>query len=117
MINKAIVIGRLTHDPELRATPQGKAVANLRIATNTFAGKDEQGNSKEHTEFHRLVLFDKLAEVAAAYLKRGRLIYAEGRLQYRSWDDAAGLKHHSTEIVVETLQMLGGKESGQTAAA
>ena len=116
MINKAIVIGRLTHDPELRATPQGKAVANLRIATNTFAGKDEEGNRKEHTEFHRLVLFDKLAEVAATYLKRGHLLYAEGRLQYRSWDDAEGLKRHSTEIVVETLQMLGGKEAATAAA-
>jgi single-strand DNA-binding protein len=117
VINKAIVIGRLTHDPELRATPQGKPVANLRIATNTFAGKDEEGNRKEHTEYHRLVLFDKLAEVAATYLKRGKLVYAEGRLQYRSWEDAAGLKHQSTEIVVETLQMLGGKEAPATAAA
>ena len=116
MINKAIVIGRLTHDPELRATQQGKAVANLRIATNSFAGKDETGNRKEHTEYHRLVLFDKLAEVAAAYLKSGRLIYAEGRLQTRSWEDAEGHKRQSTEIVVERLQMLGGKEA-QTAAA
>ena len=113
MINKAIVIGRLTADPELRTTQQGKAVANLRVATNEFIGKDEEGNRREHTEYHRLVLFGK---VAHGYLKKGRLIYAEGRIQTRSWDDAAGAKHLSTEIVVETMQMLGGKEQNSAAA-
>ena len=116
MINKAIVIGRLTADPELRTTQQGKAVANLRVATNEFIGKDDEGNRREHTEYHRLVLFGKLAEVAHGYLKKGRLIYAEGRIQTRSWDDAAGAKHLSTEIVVETMQMLGGKEQNTAAA-
>ena len=117
MINKAIVIGRLTHDPDLRTTQQGTKVANLRLATNEFVGKDDEGKRKEHTEYHRLVLFGKLAEIAGEYLKKGRLIYAEGRLQTRSWDDAAGAKHQSTEIVVETMQMLGGKEAAGSAAA
>ncbi|HEX6348493.1 MAG TPA: single-stranded DNA-binding protein [Candidatus Dormibacteraeota bacterium] len=116
MINKAIVIGRLTADPELRSTQQGKPVANLRVATNEFIGKDEEGNRREHTEYHRLVLFGKLAEVAGNFLKKGRLIYAEGRIQTRSWDDAAGAKHLSTEIVVENMQMLGGKEQATQAA-
>jgi single-strand DNA-binding protein len=116
MINKAIIVGRLTHDPELRATPQGKPVANLRVATNAYSGKDAEGNRKEHTEFHRLVLFDRLAEIAGQFLKRGRLVYAEGRLQTRSWDDAEGHKRQSTEIVVETLQMLSGKEQESVAA-
>ena len=116
MINKAIIVGRLTHDPELRTTTQGKPVANLRVATNAYTGKDADGNRKEHTEFHRLVLFDRLAEIAGQFLKRGRLVYAEGRLQTRSWDDAEGQKRQSTEIVVETLQMLGGKEQESVAA-
>ena len=116
MINKAIIVGRLTHDPEMRSTPQGKTIANLRVATNAYSGKDQEGNRKEHTEFHRLVLFDRLAEIAGQFLKRGRLVYAEGRLQTRSWDDAEGHKRQSTEIVVETLQMLSGKEQESAAA-
>ena len=116
MINKAIIVGRLTHDPELRTTQQGKPVANLRVATNAYSGKDGDGNRKEHVEFHRLVLFDRLAEIAGQFLKRGRLVYAEGRLQTRSWDDAEGQKHQATEIVVDRLQMLSGKEQESAAA-
>lgn len=110
MINKVILVGNLTADPEVRATPKGVYVANLRLATNSYAGKDEAGNSKEHTEFHRLVLFGKQAEVAGEYLRKGRQIYVEGRLQTSSWDDAAtGTKKYRTEVVVDTLQMLGRK--------
>ncbi len=116
MINKAIIIGRLTHDPEVRSTPQGKAVANLRVATNAYSGKDQEGNRKEHTEYHRLVLFDRLAEIAGKFLKKGRLVYAEGRLQTRSWDDGEGHQRQSTEIVVDRLQMLSGRESESVAA-
>ncbi len=109
MVNKVILVGRLTADPEVRATPSGMHVANLRLATNTYGGKDEDGNSREHTEFHRLVLFGKQAQVAADYLRKGRLLYADGRLQHRSWDDADGRKHFSSEVIVDTLQMIGPK--------
>jgi len=110
MVNKVILIGNLTADPEVRATPKGVYVANLRLATNTYAGKDEAGNSKEQTEFHRLVLFGRQAEIAGEYLRKGRQIYVEGRLQTSSWDDAStGVKKYRTEVVVDTFQMLGSK--------
>ncbi len=109
MVNKVILIGRLTADPELRATNGGHHVANLRIATNTYGGKDDEGNRKEHTEFHQLVVFGRQAEVAGEYLRKGRLIFCDGRLQTRSWDDAEGKKHWSTEVLVDNLQMLGPK--------
>ncbi len=110
MINKVILIGNLTADPEVRATPKGVYVANLRLATNTHAGKDEAGNSKELTEFHRLVVFGTQAEIAGEYLRKGRLLYVEGRLQTSSWDDTAtGVKKYRTEVIVDTFQMLGAK--------
>ncbi len=110
MVNRVILVGNLTADPEVRATPKGVYVANLRLATNTYAGKDEAGNSKEQTEFHRLVLFGRQAEIAGEYLRKGRQIYVEGRLQTSSWDDAStGVKKYRTEVVVDTFQMLGSK--------
>ena len=109
MVNKVILIGRLTADPEVRATPTGVQVANVRVATNTYAGKDEAGNRKEHTDFHSLVFFGRQAEVAGEYLRKGRLVYADGRLQTRTWDDAEGKRHWSTEIVVDEFQMVGPK--------
>lgn len=109
MVNKVILIGRLTADPEVRATGSGTQVASLRLATNIYGGKDEEGNRKEHTEFHNLVVFGRQAQVAGDYLRKGRLVYADGRLQTRTWDDQAGTKHKSTEVVVDTLQMLGAK--------
>jgi single-strand DNA-binding protein len=116
MINKAILVGHLTADPEVRATPKGVYVANLRLATNSYVGKDEAGNSKEQTEFHRLVVFGRQAEIAGEFLRKGRLLYVEGRLQTSSWDDATtGVKKYRTEVVVDTLQMLGPKP--QEAAA
>jgi single-strand DNA-binding protein len=110
MINKVILVGNLTADPEVRATPKGAYVANLRLATNMYVGKDGAGNSKEQTEFHRLVVFGRQAEIAAEYLRKGRLLYVEGRLQTSSWDDAStGAKKYRTEVVVDTLTMLGPK--------
>ncbi len=110
MVNRVILVGNLTADPEVRATPKGVYVANLRLATNTYAGKDEAGNSKEQTEFHRLVLFGRQAEIAGEYLRKGQQIYVEGRLQTSSWDDAStGVKKYRTEVVVDTFQMLGSK--------
>jgi single-strand DNA-binding protein len=116
MVNKVILVGNLTADPEVRATPKGVYVANVRMATNTYMGKDEAGNAKQATEFHHLVLFARLAEIAGEYLRKGRQIYVEGRLQTSSWDDAAtGVKKYRTEVVVDTMQMLGAKP--QEAAA
>jgi single-strand DNA-binding protein len=109
MVNKVTLIGHLTADPEVRALPSGVQVANVRIATNTYAGKDEAGNRQEHTDFHHLVIFGRQAEIAGEYLRKGRLIYADGRLQTRSWDDAEGKRHWSTEVVVDSLQMMGPK--------
>ena len=109
MVNKVILMGNLTADPEVRATPGGVQVANLSLATNTYAGQDDAGNRKEHTEFHRLVLFGRQAEIAGEYLRKGRLIYAEGRLQTRTWSDAEGKKHYSTEVVGEQMRMVGPK--------
>ena len=110
MVNKVILVGNLTADREVRATPKGVYVANLRMATNTYAGKDEAGEAKEKTEFHRLVVFGRQAEIAGEYLRKGRLLYVEGRLQSTSWDDAAtGAKKYGTEVVVDLFKMLGSK--------
>ena len=113
MLNKVLLVGRLTSDPELRqagATP----VASLRVATNTFAGKDpDSGERREHTEFMTLVLFGRQAQVAAEHLKKGRLVYADGRLQTRSWEGQDGLQHSSTEVVVDSLQFLSPRSERQ----
>jgi single-strand DNA-binding protein len=106
-VNKVILIGNLAADPEVKATPKGTYVANLRLATNTYLGKDEEGNRKEQTEFHQLVAFGKLAEFAGQYLHKGRLLYADGRLQTSSWQDTAGQKRFRTEVVVDSLELLG----------
>jgi single-strand DNA-binding protein len=115
MYNKVILIGHLAADPEVKATPKGVYVANLRLATNTYAGKDEEGNGKEETEFHNLVVFGKTAEVLGEFLRKGRLLSADGRLRTRTWTDSAGLKHYKTEVVVSALTLLGPKP--QEAAA
>ncbi len=117
MVNKVILVGRLTADPEVRATAKGTHITNLRIATNSYSGKDEEGNRKEHTEYHSLVLFGRQAEVAGDYLRKGRMVYADGRLQNRSWDGADGQKRYATEVVVESLQMLGPKPEEASATA
>ena len=110
MINKVILVGNLAADPDVRATPKGVYVANLRLATNTYIGKDESGNAKQATEFHHLVLFGRQAEVAGEFLRKGRQLYVEGRLQTSSWDDATtGVKKYGTEVVVDSFKMLGPK--------
>jgi len=114
MVNKVILIGNLTADPDVKATPKGIYVANIRLATNTYAGKDEEGKAKQHTEFHSLVAFGKTAEFAGMYLKKGRSIYVEGKLQTRSWEEA-GQKRYRTEVVVDELKFMGAKP--QEAAA
>jgi len=103
------LVGNLAADPEVKATPKGVYVANLRLATNTYAGKDEDGNSKEETEFHNLVVFGKRAEFAGQYLRKGRLLHADGHLRTNTWVDSAGVKHYRTEVVVDSLTLLGPK--------
>jgi single-strand DNA-binding protein len=109
MVNKVILIGNLTADPEVKVTPKGTYVAKLRLATNTYSGKDEAGNRKEETEYHNLVAFGKLAEFAGQYLHKGRAVYAEGRLRTSSWEDTAGQKRKRTEVVLEDIQFVGHK--------
>lgn len=116
MVNKVILIGRATADPEVRTTGAGMAVANLRLVTNSYTGKEADGTRKEHSEFHSLVLFGKLAELAADYIRKGRLVYADGRLQTRSWEGQDGQKKYSTEVVVDNLQLLSPKQSEAAAA-
>lgn len=106
-VNKVILVGNLGQSPELKYTPSGQAVCNLSIATNeSWTGKD--GQKQEKTEWHRLVLFGKLAELAGQYLQKGRQVYIEGKLQTRSWQDKDGQTRYTTEIVGQTMQFLGG---------
>jgi single-strand DNA-binding protein len=107
MVNKVILIGRLTADPDVRATASGTHVANLRLATNTYAGKEDDGTRRQHTDFHSLVVFGKTAEFAAEHLRKGGLLYAEGRSRTRSWETNDGQRRYSTEVVVDALQALG----------
>ncbi len=115
-VNKVILIGNLGRDPEVRYLPSGSAVCNLRLAT-TESWKDKaSGEKKEITEWHSVVLFDKLAEIAGEYLRKGRSVYIEGRLQTRKWQDKeTGADRYSTEIRGDTMQMLGGREGGMGA--
>ncbi|MFZ5492602.1 MAG: single-stranded DNA-binding protein [Pseudomonadota bacterium] len=112
-INKVILIGNLGRDPEVRYTAGGSAVANLTVAT-TESWKDKQtGEKKEATEWHKVVVFGKTAEIAGEYLKKGRSVYIEGRLQTRKYQDKDGQDRYSTEIVASDMQMLGGGGEGR----
>jgi len=108
-INKVILVGNLGADPETRYTPSGTAITNLRIAT-TESWKDRQtGEQVEKTEWHRVVMFDRLAEISAEYLKKGSQVYIEGQLQTRKWQAQDGSDRYSTEIRARDMQMLGGR--------
>ena len=116
-VNKVILIGRLGQDPELKYTPSGAAVLTLSIATNT-SYKNQEGNSVDNTEWNRVVIWRKLAEIIAQYAKKGSRVYVEGKLATRSWDDQNGVKRYTTEIVAEQMQMLEGRgESGSYSPA
>ncbi len=117
-LNRVMLIGNLTRDPELRYTPAGLGVASFGIAVNTPIGKDDEGNRKTETLFVDVVAFGKQAEVIAEYLRKGSLIYLEGRLRYRTWEDASGNKRSKHEIVLNNFQFLNtrGKESPQEVA-
>jgi single-strand DNA-binding protein len=111
-INKAIVVGNLGRDPEVRYSANGNAIANVTIAT-TDSWKDRQsGERQEKTEWHRVVFFGRLAEIAGEYLKKGSQVYIEGRLQTRKWEDRDGNERYTTEIVAADMQMLGGRGGG-----
>ena len=109
-VNKVILIGNLGRDPEVRYTPSGAAVCNLRIATTRNWKNRESGEKQEETEWHSVVLYDRLAEVAGEYLKKGRPVYIEGRLKTRKWQDKDGNDRYTTEIVADSMQLLGGRE-------
>jgi single-strand DNA-binding protein len=111
-INKVILVGNLGQDPQSRAMPSGKAVVNLRIATTDQWRDKQTGENKENTEWHTVVMFDRLAEVAAEYLRKGSQVYIEGRLRTRKWQDKEGTDRYSTEIVANEMQMLGGRGGG-----
>ena len=116
-VNKAILVGRLGRDPETRYTSGGQAVANFTMATDETY-KDRTGERQKRTEWHRVVLWGKLAEIAQQYLKKGTLVYIEGRIQTRQWEDKRdGQKKTSTEIVANVMRMLGGRGDNASAAS
>ena len=113
-INKAILIGRLGSDPEVRYTPSGVAVANFSIATSDEWKDKDTGERKERTEWHRIVAWRRLGEICGEYLAKGKQVYVEGRLQTRSWEDRDGNKRYTTEIVASDIQFLGARDSAET---
>lgn len=111
-INKCILVGNLGADPEVRYSPSGAAVTNIRIATSEVWRDKQSGEQQERTEWHRIVFFGRLAEIAGEYLKKGQQVYVEGRLQTRKWQDRDGNDRFTTEIVANEMQMLGGGRGG-----
>ena len=107
-VNKVVLVGHLGGDPETRFTPSGAAVANFNIATNE-SWKDTNGELQDKTEWHRCVMFGKTAELAGELLKKGQLVYMEGKLQTRNWEDKDGIKRYTTEVVCDMFTMLGRK--------
>ncbi|BBF66164.1 single-stranded DNA-binding protein [Acidithiobacillus ferridurans] len=110
-VNKVILLGHLGRDPEMRYMPDGTAVANMTIATSE-SYKDRDGNRQERTEWHRVALFGRTAEVAGEYLRKGSQAYIEGRIRTRKWTDKDGQERYSTEIVGDRLQLIGGRRDG-----
>lgn len=111
-VNKTILLGNLGRDPEVRYSANGEAITNLSIAT-TYTSTNKQTNEKtEETEWHRVVMFNRLAEIAGEYLKKGRPVYIEGRLRTRKWTDSNGIEKYTTEIIADQMQMLGGRDGG-----
>jgi len=113
-INKVILVGRLGKDPEVRYMPNGNAVASLTLATSETWKDKNTGQQQDKTEWHRIVMFRRLAEIAGEYLKKGSQIYIEGKLQTRKWQDQNGQDRYTTEIIADELQMLGGRNSAAT---
>lgn len=114
-VNRVILLGNLGQDPEVRYMPNGEAVANFTVATSE-SWTDQQGQKQERTEWHRVVVYRKLAEIVNQYLHKGSKVYLEGKLQTREWTDQQGQKRYTTEIVCNEMQMLDGKPDGQGAS-
>ncbi len=110
-VNKVILVGNLGADPDMRYTPSGAGVCELRLATNE-SWTDKNGQKQERTEWHRVVVWGKRGEVCGKYLSKGRQVYVEGRLRTRSWEDKDGNKRYTTEIIANDVQFLGGREGG-----
>ena len=110
-INKVIIVGNLGADPDSRAMPSGNAVTNISVATSESWNDRETGEKQEKTEWHRVVFFNRLAEIAAQYLKKGSQVYVEGKLQTRKWEDKEGTERWTTEVVANQMQMLGDRMS------
>lgn len=111
-VNKVIIVGSLGRDPETRYMPNGDAVTNVSVATTESWKDKNSGEKKETTEWHRITFYRKLAEIAGQYLKKGASIYVEGKLQTRKWTDKDGIERFTTEIIAETMQMLGSPQGG-----
>ena len=111
-VNKVILVGNLGRDPETRYSPDGAAICNISLATTSQWKDKNSGERKEETEWHRIVFYNRLAEIAGEYLKKGRSIYVEGRLKTRKWQDKEGQDRWTTEIVADQMQMLGSREEG-----
>lgn len=112
-INKVILVGNLGADPETRYMPSGKAVSNIRIATSESWCDKQTGDQQERTEWHSVVLYDKLGEIAAEYLRKGSQVYIEGSIRTRKWQDKEGKDRFTTEIIARDMQMLGGRGGAQ----
>ena len=108
-INKVIIVGNLGGDPETRYMPSGSAVTNLTVATNESWKDKQTGEQKDRTEWHKVAMFNRLAEIAAEYLRKGSQVYIEGKLRTRKWQDKSGQDRWTTEIVADEMQMLGGR--------
>ena len=115
-VNKVILVGTLGADPDTRYTPSNAAVTNLSIATNESWKDKQSGEQKEKTEWHRVVMFNRLAEIATEYLRKGSQVYIEGKIQTRKWEDKEGKDRWTTEIVANEMQMLGSRSSGGNSA-
>lgn len=111
-INKVILVGNLGKDPEVRYTPNGNAICNVSVATTRTWKDKNSGDKQEETEWHRVVFYDRLAEIAGEYLKKGRSVYVEGRLKTRKWQNKEGQDVYTTEIIATEMQMLGGRDGG-----
>lgn len=111
-VNKVILVGNLGKDPEVRYLPDGGAVVNLSLATTSNWRDKASGEKREETEWHRVVMYGRLAEIAGEYCRKGRSIYVEGRLKTRKWQDQSGVDKYTTEIVADQMQLLGGREGG-----
>lgn len=114
-VNKVILIGNLGRDPELRYSPSGTALCSISIATTRNWKDKASGEKREETEWHRVVFYERLAEVAGQYLKKGRPVYVEGRLRTRKWTDKDGVEKYSTEIIADEMQLLGDRQAGDQA--